>query len=80
MNELTAIRRHIADLFDQGDIEALSRIYEILNKTISELSVMRALLDPPTNDSEQEPLALDIELPLEMEPSSPAEPKKDFTE
>ena len=54
MRELDIIRHRIANLFDQGNIEALDRIYEVLNKTTAELCVMRALLDPPTNDTKIE--------------------------
>lgn len=79
MNELTVIRKKIADLFDKGDVAALDRIYEVLNKTTAELAIMRSLLSP-TQEPEQEPMDLDIEFPLEMETSEPAEPKTDFTE
>lgn len=76
MNELTTVRKKIADLFDRGDIAALDRLHEVLNKTMAELAIMRALLSP-TQEPEQ-PLELDIE--LEMDESPDAAQKVDFTE
>lgn len=75
MRELNIVRTRIANLFDQGNAEALDRIYLVMNKTIAELCIMRSLLSPT-----QAPLPEEPEEVLEMEESAPSTPKQDFTE
>lgn len=55
-------------IFEEGDLCACTWMYEGLNQIAADLALMRAAWLPPSaEDNDQEPMELDIELPLEIE-------------
>jgi len=77
-------------IFEEADVNAVCWLYEGLNQICSDLAMMKAAWLPenpeglpgaePVFEIELGDSELEVEQPLEMQESEPAQPKTDFTE